>query len=173
MFDERLWREEVADCGEEGADEGWFRMTVGDDAVRVTAARPPVHEGEAAADAIYVNVPGTMLHEGVRLNYLFDRAGLRPSVGQAYEMTMGRTDFRFTVDSSSQGTQYVIEYGGATYRYLLGLPAAATRVHAVVDLDGDRNPDFLVEVGDEFFMLLSSHAQPGRNLPSAQLWAAR
>jgi hypothetical protein len=173
MFDDRLWREEVAGCGDEWEDEGWFRMTLGDDAVRVTAARPAAREREAAAESIYVHVPGTTLHEGVRLNYLFDRAGLRPTIGQIYEMSMGRTDFSFAVDSSGRGTQYAIEYGGATYTYLLGLPAASTRVHAIVDLDGDRNPDFLVEVGDEFFMLLSSHARPGSNLPSAQLWAAR
>jgi hypothetical protein len=54
---------------------------------------------------------------------------------------------------------------------MLGLPAAATLVKAVADLDGDGLPDFLVEVGDETYLLLSSQAQPGGNGPSAQLWA--
>ena len=77
------------------------------------------------------------------------------------------------MESGSDGTAYVISYAGETHRYLLGLPAAATQVHAVVDLDGDRLPDFLVEVGGETFLLLSSQAKPGTNLPSAQLWAAK
>jgi hypothetical protein len=54
---------------------------------------------------------------------------------------------------------------------MLGLPAAATKVRAVADLDGDGLPDFLVDVGDETYLLLSTHAQPGGNPPSAQLWA--
>ncbi len=32
-------------------------------------------------------------------------------------------------------------------------------------------PDFLVEVGDELYLLLSTRATPGTNMPSAQLMA--
>ena len=32
-------------------------------------------------------------------------------------------------------------------------------------------PDFLVEVGDELVLLLSTRAVPGTNMPSAKLWA--
>ena len=32
-------------------------------------------------------------------------------------------------------------------------------------------PDFLVEVGDELYLLLSTRATPGTNLPSARLVA--
>ena len=32
-------------------------------------------------------------------------------------------------------------------------------------------PDFLVEVGDEVYLLLSTRAVPGTNMPSAQLVA--
>ena len=173
MFDERLWREEVAAGGDDAVEAGWYELEVADDAVRVRAARPSIHEDAPRGDAIYVQLPATRLLEGVRLNYLFGQAGFRPVAGRSYELSLGRTDFRFHMESSGAGTELNVEYGDAAYRYMLGLPAAATRVHAIADLDGDRNPDFLVEVGDRFFMLLSSHAKPGANRPSAQLWAAR
>lgn len=171
MFDERLWREEVVAQNEPWAEEGWYELSMAGDAVQVRAARQP--RAEEADPSMYVHIPGTALREGVRINHLFAQKSLRPRAGQEYRFALGKTPFAFTVESSEQGTAYVISYGGATHRYLLGLPAAATQVHAVADLDGDRQPDFLVEVGGEMFLLLSSQARPGTNLPSAQLWAAK
>lgn len=172
MFDERLWREEVVARSDEWADEGWYELSVAGDAVQVRAARAPRAEEEADA-SMYLHLPGTKLTEGLRINHLFAQKSLRPRVGHEYKLNLGKTPFAFTVESGSEGTAYVISYAGESHRYLLGLPAAATQVHAVVDLDGDRLPDFLVEVGGETFLLLSSQAKPGTNLPSAQLWAAK
>jgi hypothetical protein len=171
MFDERLWREEVVARNDEWADEGWYELSVAGDAVQVRAARAP--RAEEADAAMYLHLPGTQLTEGLRINHLFAQKSLHPRVGHEYKLALGKTPFAFTVESGSDGTAYVISYAGESHRYLLGLPAAATQVHAVVDLDGDRLPDFLVEVGGETFLLLSSQARPGTNLPSAQLWAAK
>jgi hypothetical protein len=171
MFDERLWREEVVARNDEWADEGWYQLSVAGDAVQVRAARAP--RAEDADPALYLHLPGTQLTEGLRINHLFAQKSLRPRVGHEYRLNLGKTPFAFTVESGSDGTAYLISYAGQSHRYLLGLPAAATQVHAVVDLDGDRLPDFLVDVGGETFLLLSSQAKPGTNLPSAQLWAAR
>jgi len=172
MFDESLWRQGVVAAGDEWKDEDWYQVVVDRDAVRVRAAQPREEDAPAGGETLYVNIPGTRLVEGVRVNHLFT-GGLRPEVGARYALALGRTEFAFTVKSDVIGTQYVIEYGGATYNYVLGLPAAATVLHAVADLDGDRNPDFLVEVGEQVFLLLSTHAEPGPNLPSAQYWAAK
>lgn len=172
MLDERLWREEVVASADGWEEEGWYQLTVAAGSVQVRAARPHCGDAGVAADAMYLHIPGAQLPEGLRVNHAFPGDGLRPVVGRQYSMALGRTDFSFAVDSSAAGTEYVIRYGGATYRYLLGLPAAATRVHAIADLDADHRPDFVVEVGGELFLLLSSQARPGTNLPSAQLWAA-
>ena len=48
-------------------------------------------------------------------------------------------------------------------------PDAHTGVRAVADLDGDQQPDFLVEVDDATFLLLSTHARPGPNVPTAEM----
>jgi hypothetical protein len=173
MFDDRLWREEVAAPAADGAEEGWYRLSVAADSVQVRAAVPHCCDDAAAGEALYVHVPGTPLMEGLRVNHLFSGAGFRPRVGKDYPLTLGKTAFSFKVESGAEGTQYLIQYMGITHRYLLGLPAAATQVRAIADLDGDRLPDFVVEVGGEVFLLLSSHAREGVNLPSAQLWAAR
>jgi hypothetical protein len=101
----------------------------------------------------------------------FASGELKPKFGAEYSLALGNTAFAFTVQSDRDGTRYEIDYGGSTHTYMLGLPAAATKVKAIADFDGDSLPDFLVEVGDETFLLLSSQAKPGGNRPSAQLWA--
>lgn len=172
MLDGRLFREEIVAPNEDGIDEGWYEIAVTADAVAVRAVAQP-HCGDAVKqDAMYLHLPGAPLSEGVRINHGFAAEEFRPVAGQEYRRTLGRTDYSFRVASSPAGTEYVISYDGKAHRYLLGLPAAATRVHAIVDLDGDRRPDFLVQVGDELFLLMSSGAKPGMNLPTAQLWAA-
>ena len=173
MLDGKLWREEVVAPNGEWAEEGWFELTVGNDSVAVRSARPDCGDENVPRDAMYLHAPGTRILEGVRVNHLFPAAEFRPRVGHEYKLTLGKTDFSFEVESSGAGTQLVVRYEGTTHNYLLGLPAAATRMHAVADLDGDRRPDFLVEVGGQIFLLLSTHAKPGTNLPSAQLWAAK
>ncbi|MES2960137.1 MAG: hypothetical protein V4792_18260 [Pseudomonadota bacterium] len=166
------WRAEVA--GAPSPDwpvDAWYRLTPSGKSIEVRAMTPSDPDDAEPEGAIYVRVPGTRLKEGMRATYRFSNTVLRPKVGHQYELLLGKTRFAFAVESGENGTQYAITYGGVTHNYVLGLPAAATRVHAIADLDGDAMPDFLVEVGDETFLLLSTKAQAGDNPPSAQLWA--
>ena len=172
MLDARLWREEIVAQNDDGAEEGWYEITLDGTAVQVRAVKPRCGDDAVPEDAMYLHMPGAQLAEGMRVNHWFAGSEFRPAVGQEYRQALGKTEYSFRVDSSAVGTQYVISYDGVAHNYLLGLPAAATRVHAIADLDGDRKPDFVVEVGDQLFLLLSTHAKPGTNLPSAQLWAA-
>jgi hypothetical protein len=172
MLDARLWREEISAPNADGAEEGWYEIAVRDDAVHVRAVAQPRCGEAVSQNAMYLHRPGAALVEGVRVNHGMPSGALRPVVGQKYTRTLGRTEFGFRVWSNAVGTAYVISYDGEDHEYLLGLPAAATTVHAIADLDGDRKPDFVVEVGGEVFLLLSSDAKAGMNLPSAQLWAA-
>jgi hypothetical protein len=140
--------------------------------VQVRAVPQPRQATPVNQHAMYLHRPGAALVDGVRINHGFPTEAFRPVVGHRYTRMLGRTEYGFRVWSNAVGTAFVISYDGADHEYLLGLPAAATRVHAIADLDGDRKPDFVVEVGGETFLLLSSDAKAGTNLPSAQLWAA-
>jgi hypothetical protein len=172
MLEASAWRNEVA--GVPSPDwpvDGWYRLTPSGKSIEVQAVTPSETDRIESDEATYVRVPGARLKEGRRPVYRFSNVILRPKTGHQYELMLGKTRFSFVVESNEQGTQYAITYGGETHTYTLGLPAAATRVHTVADLDGDAMPDFLVEVGDERFLLLSTQAKPGQNPPSAQLWA--
>jgi hypothetical protein len=172
MFDARLFREEIVATGDDTAEEGWYEIAVTGDAVNVRAVAQPRSSEPVRQDAMYLHMPGAALTEGVRVNHGFTKEEFRPVVGREYRRTLGRTDYSFRVTSDAVGTSYVIQYAGEKHEYLLGLPAAATKVHAIADLDGDRKPDFVVEVGGDIFLLLSGQAKAGLNLPTAQLWAA-
>jgi hypothetical protein len=172
LLEADAWRDEVA--GAPSPDwpvDGWYRLSLADRKVEVRKARPSEPEDADPDNSFYVRVPGTRLKEGLRPKYRFSDLIVRPVVGKQYELMLGRTPFSFIVESDERGTHYRIGYGGETYHYPLGLPAAANVIHAVADLDADGMPDFLVEVGDELYLLLSSRAVPGTNMPSAQLWA--
>ncbi|MGE4242260.1 hypothetical protein [Ramlibacter sp.] len=171
-LDARLWREEAVANDVASGDEGWYRLAVHGDAIDVRLARPECGDEDVPAGTMYVQLPDATILEGTRVNHLFPQGAFHPRVGDAYRLALGRTEVEFHVESSGRGTEYVIRYGGIDHRYVLGRPASATRLHAVADLDGDRLPDFLVEVGGVTFLLLSSHARAGTNFPSAQLWAA-
>lgn len=166
------WRSEVAGApSTQWPVDAWYRLTPSGRSIEVRAIAPSEPDDVEPEGAIYVRVPGARLAEGMRPTYRFSNAVLRPKVGHEYELLLGRTRFAFAVQSGEKGTQYAITYGGVTHSYMLGLPAAATRIHAIADLDGDAMPDFLVEVGDDTFLLLSTKAQPGENPPSALLLA--
>jgi hypothetical protein len=169
LLDAEAWRAEVA--GAPSADwpvDGWYRLSLTDRKVEVRKARPSDPDESDPADSLYVRVPGTRLKEGLRPKYRFSSLILQPAVGKQYELMLGRTPFSLGVESDGDGTHYRIGYGGETYHYPLGLPAAANLIHAVADLDADAMPDFLVEVGDELVLLLSTRAVPGTNTPSAR-----
>jgi hypothetical protein len=173
MLEAPVWRQEVAHAAQpDWPVDGWYRLSIQDKKVEVRKARPS--EPQIAADpegSFYVRVPGSPLKEGLRTKYRFSNVIMHPVPGKQYELMLGKTRFAFEVQSDGSGTQYRIAYGGETYLYPLGLPAAETQVHAVADLDGDAMPDFLLEVGDERYLLLSTRAKPGTNMPSAQMWA--
>jgi hypothetical protein len=167
-----VWHTEVA--GAPSPDwpvDGWYRITPTAKSIIVSSVKPSVAEPGEPEGTVYVRVPGTRLVEGRRPKFRFAGDLLRPKVGQPYELMLDRIRFSFQVESGRDGTQLRVGYGGQTYSYMLGLPAAATRIHAIADLDGDTMPDFLVEVGDDTYLLLSTQARPGHNPPSAQLWA--
>ena len=172
LLEGHVWRSEVA--GAPSADwpvDGWYRLSLADRTVEVRKAQPSNPDDADPDNSFYLRVPGTRLKEGMRPKYRFSDLIRKPAIGKQYELMLGKTHFSFTVESDERGTQYSISYGGDTYHYPLGLPAAATLIHAVADLDADAMPDFLVEVGDELYLLLSTRAMPGTNMPSARLMA--
>lgn len=172
ILDANDWRNEVASVpSPDWPVDGWYRLSPGRHAVDVRAMVPSRAEAGDPEGALYVRVPGTRLAEGPRPRVRFAAGEFRPQVGNEYRFVLGETPFSFSVQSDRDGTRYEIGYAGSVHTYMLGLPAAATKVKAVADLDGDSLPDFLVEVGDETYLLLSTQAGPGGNLPSAQLWA--
>lgn len=171
LLDAGVWQEEMA--GPSGAHwpaDGWYRLVPQGGAVEVTAARPG--DASAAAGALYFRGPRTPLKTGLRHAYR-GTALLQPRLGQDYELTLGQSAFSVRVESGAKGMQYAIGYGGKAYTYVLGpFDAVKTSVHAAADLDGDAFPDFLISVGDEaMYLLLSTQARPGANLPTAELWA--
>lgn len=174
LLDAQTWQEEVvtATTGAWPSD-GWYRIESRDRAVEVRAVRTSDREPEApVADALYFRLPGTTLKTGVRTGYRYPAVLEQPAAGKHYELALGGTRFSLRVDRGTEGMQYVIGYGGQVYSYLLGAPEAHTGVRAVADLDGDRQPDFLVEVDDATFLLLSTRARPGANVPTAELAGA-
>ena len=173
LLDAEMWQEEVAAASNHHWPvDGWFRLVPQGRGIEVSAARPGQTAGAPAADALYFRLPGTQLKAGLRNAYPATVLQ-QPRLGQDYELTFGPTRFSVRVESGVKGMQYAIGYGQQTYTYVLGpFDATKTSVKAVADLDGDALPDFLIDVGDEAtYLLLSTKARPGANLPTAELWA--
>jgi len=148
---------------------GWYRLTPGDRSIDVHA----MSRGGATAEAdgaMYARLPGVQLKEGARRQYRGLERIAQPRPGKEYQLAFGKTPFSFVLASDAAGTQLSVGYGGQMHDYLLGLPAAATRIDGIADLDGDGMPDFIVDVGDDTYLLLSTQAHPGANRPSAQLF---
>jgi hypothetical protein len=152
-----------------GGSAGWYRLTPGEHSIDVHAMARSAAADSEPDGALYVRIPGAQLKEGPHRQYRHLQKVAQPKTGKDYQLTFGKTPFSFTVASDAAGTQLTVGYGGQMHDYLLGLPAAATRVDAIADLDGDGMPDFIVEVGDDSYLLLSTQAHPGANRPSAQL----
>ena len=175
LLDARLWQEEVATGRATGAwpADGWFRLRVADRAIDVRAVTPqqPVERG--ADDALYFRLPGVALKTGTRIQYRHLNDIHEPQHGKQYELVLGKTRFGFSVEADAQSVRYDIAYGGATHSYRVAAgEGGSTRVHAIADLDGDAMPDFLVQVDETSYLLLSTQARPGLNPPTAELWAA-
>jgi hypothetical protein len=133
------------------------------------AAPEPMAQGGDVQRGFQVRLASARMKEGLRAKYRDSHLIEHPIAGKQYELTLRNTRFSFTVESNAAGTDLRVAYGGEMHVYPLGLPAAQVLVHAIADLDGDANPDFIVEAGDEIYLLLSSRATPGINMPSAQL----
>lgn len=170
LLDATMWEQEVQAGGNWPGD-GWYRLVPHERAIEVRPVRPG-SENLVPTDALYLRLPGTTLKQGDRPSYRHPATLAQPRLGQDHELTLGKTRFSLRVENEAKGMQYVIGYGGQTYTYVLGpFDATRTSVRAVADLDGDTRPDFLVDVDDATYLLLSTRAVPGLNRPAAELWA--
>lgn len=170
FLDASLWRTEVAQSGSgHWPADGWYRLLPGERAIDVRAAdtrrAPP--EDDAAW---YVRIPGAALKAGTRPLYRMTPAVAQPRPGREYQLTLGKSAFAVTVDDVDALT-YTIRYAGREHVYRLAAAGSTTAIRAIADLDGDTYPDFIVDAGEQTFLLLSRRAQPGLNPPTAELWA--
>lgn len=163
LLDAQTWRDEVVPASTvPWPADGWYRLVTQEGGVDVRAVKPGPRQ-PIPADAVYFRLRGTALKTGLRES----QRGLE----QWGDAQPGR--YSLHVDEVDAGVQYAIGYGGRTYTYLVGPRGAQTNVAAVADLDGDGRPDFLVHVcGESVDLLLSSRAEPGANLPTAELPAS-
>jgi hypothetical protein len=170
LLDAQSWQDEVV-AGSTGAwpEEGWYRLVVQDKGVDVRAVKPG-ERGMQSADALFFRMKGALLKTGLRSSYRHLEVLETPRLGRHHELAMGGMRFSLRVEEIAAGVQYAIGYEGKTYTYLLAPQGASTSVRAVADLDGDGRPDFLVDVAEQStFLLLSTQAMPGPNLPTAEL----
>ncbi|MEO7547491.1 MAG: hypothetical protein ABIT82_03650 [Ramlibacter sp.] len=143
---------------------------------------PVVARGESEAEAVdtrYLRIPGARIAEGRLAVVAFPRGVLTPRIDHPYQLVLGETRFSLTVQNGlrskagvayGQGAVYTVQVGEQTIRWHLdGGSGWDTRVLAAADLDSDGQPDFIVQIGDQEVLLLSSRAQPGRNVPAAVL----
>ncbi len=170
LLDAQTWQEEVttASTGPWPAD-GWYRLEPRERGVEVRSVKP-VEDGAVPANALFFRLPGTTLKNGLRASYRHLEVLAQPRLGRDHELSLGTSRFSIRVDETPVGIEYAIGYGGQTYTYVLAPVGASTSVVDVADLDGDNRPDFLVEVEDNTtYLLLSTKAKPGMNLPTAEL----
>lgn len=170
LLDAQAWQEEVM-AGSSGPwpADGWYRLVPQDKGIEVRAVKP-ADRMVVPADALFFRLPGTTLKTGVRGSYRHLEVLQVPRIGRDHEMSLGGNRFSLRVEEVPAGVQYAVGYGGHTYTYVLGRRDASTSVRAVADIDGDTRPDFLVDVdGHATFLLLSTQARPGPNLPTAEL----
>ena len=170
LLDAQTWQEEVVTASTgPWPEQGWYQLVPQDKAVDVRSVTPTDPVRSVAADALYFRLPGTELKEGRRAGYRYPERLQQPRMGVDHELTLAGARFSLRVGYVAQGIEYTIGYGGETYRYVLGGAGADhTVVRAIADLDGDRQPDFVIDVDDAVYLLLSSQAQPGTNGPTAQ-----
>jgi hypothetical protein len=174
MLDARTWQDEVVNAGTgDWPADGWYRLVAREGAVDVRGTTP-ADRGAVPADALFVRLPGGALAQGPHAAYSPVSLLARPRLGQEYELTLGATQFSLRVEDGAKGMAYTLGYGGRTYSYVLGpFDAVSTAVRLVADLDGDAMPDFVVGVDDATYLLLSTRALPGANLPAAELFGDR
>lgn len=170
LLDAQTWQEEVmtASTGAWPAD-GWYRLVPQEKGIEVRAVKP-ADRNVVPADALFFRMKGTRLQTGLRASYRHLEVLQTPRLGRDHELTLRGNRFSLRVEEVPAGVQYAVGYGGQTYTYVMGPQGATTSVRAVADIDGDSRPDFLVDVDETAtFLLLSTQAKPGPNLPTAEL----
>jgi len=164
LLDAQTWREEVttAQTGPWPTD-GWYRLVASDQGVDVRRVKP-ADRGTVPADAMFFRMKGTTLKTGMhpsqrQLEIL--HRDLAPRMANRFSLQVAEVD---------ASVRYDISYGGHSYTYVMGPRGTSTSVRGVADIDGDGRPDFVVDVeGLATYVLLSSKAQPGFNLPTAEM----
>lgn len=170
LLDAQTWNEEVVTASTgPWPEDGWYRIVTSEDGVEVRAVKPS-DRATSHADALFFRMKGTKLKTGMRPSYRYMEVLQQPRVGRDHELSLGMTRFSIRVEEVPAGVQYAIGYGGHTYSYMVGPQGSSTSVRAVADLDGDARPDFVIDVNDDMtYLLLSTKAQAGMNLPTAEL----
>ncbi|MFO1315857.1 MAG: marine proteobacterial sortase target protein [Burkholderiales bacterium] len=133
----------------------------------------------ALGQLYYVNLPRTALREGPVVEVPLRRRALAPVDGRAYALSLGGAPFKLTVRNGMPGragAHYVLDVKGATYEYLLDGFGWDSEIQYAGDIDRDGRPDLVVYVNGNsagtWYLLLSSVAKPGMNLPAARLTAS-
>ena len=161
----------------------WYRVTSKAQALQVRPVAAPLSaQGEEEAEAVdtrYIRVPGARIAEGLLPMVAFPRGVLTPRIDHAYALTLDGTPFTLTVSNGlrnkagvpyGDGAVYTVRIGDDSYSYhLAGGPGWDSTVLAAADLDGDGKPDFIVQIGGQEVLLLSSQTQAGLNPPAAVL----
>lgn len=148
----------------------------------IDASAPVTTRGEAEAEAIdtrYVRLPGAQLAEGRVPTVAFSRGVLTPRLDHVYELKLGDAPFTLTVQNGlrnkagvayGEGAVYTVTMDGESYSFhVQGGNGWETTIVLAADLDGDHKPDFIVRVGDQEMLLMSSRTRPGLNPPAAAL----
>lgn len=161
LLDAQTWQEEVASASTgPWPESGWYRLQAVDQALEVRSVKPGDRD-TIPADAVFFRLPGTVLKTGLRSTYAHLEVLPPQNLGRRYSLR---------VEEVAAGVQYEVGYGGHSYRYIVGPAGCSTSVRGVADIDGDGRPDFLVDVaGRSTYLLLSTQAQPGLNLPTAEM----
>lgn len=171
LLDAITWNEEVVTASTgPWPEDGWYRLVTREDGVEVRSVKPSDRDGAVPADALFFRLRGAALKTGLRSSYRHLEVLEQPRLGRHHELSLRKMRFSLRVEEAPAGVQYAIGYGGQTYSYIMGPLGSQTSVRAVADLDGDAQPDFIVDVeGQATYLLLSTQARPGPNLPTAEL----
>jgi hypothetical protein len=176
---------EITTASIKGQRPAWLQKIVSQIPEGVTESPNPEENLNAEYDGImYLRVPGTVLKEGRQALYVFKNGTgtLRPELDYQYHLSFNGVPFDMRVQNGlkgkngepyGEGATYFIDYAGKKFEYPLGYFGWASKIVAITDIDGDGLPDFVIDIDGSnsgaTFILLSSHAKPGKNIATASL----